>query len=229
MRAVIVKRPRADACPGRPAPQDQDATDCGVVPPVPNRRITPSNCCRIRSGYAACRPIGRCGPMNWATPMRHGRQGSGKPFPALLVHQGAVAGPCGLFQSRDWEPQFKRRRRLSHGVRARVLAQVDVRVHQSRKQPCVRPEIGDSCVLRWGLSCEVRVPDQAVLDHHHARPSGLDAVDDLPGLELQRDWARTDLVAPEDLAAVMGHSGGAGVAFAWEMQVLNTPVPTHGR
>ncbi len=43
--------------------------------------------------------------------------------------------------------------------------------------------------------------------------------------ELQRDWARTDLVAPEDLAALMGYSGGAGVAFAWEMQLLNTPVP----
>ncbi|MEV7891720.1 hydrolase [Streptomyces sp. NPDC002817] len=43
--------------------------------------------------------------------------------------------------------------------------------------------------------------------------------------EWQRDWARTDLVAPEDLAALMGHSGGSGVAFAWEMQLLNTPVP----
>jgi nicotinamidase-related amidase len=43
--------------------------------------------------------------------------------------------------------------------------------------------------------------------------------------ELQRDWARTDLVAPEDLAALMGYAGGAGVAFAWEMQLLNTPVP----
>lgn len=43
--------------------------------------------------------------------------------------------------------------------------------------------------------------------------------------KLQRDWARADLVAPEDLAALMGHSGGAGVAFAWEMQFLNTPVP----
>jgi hypothetical protein len=41
--------------------------------------------------------------------------------------------------------------------------------------------------------------------------------------ELQRDWARTDLVAPEDLAALMGYSGGSGVAFAWEMQLLHTP------
>ncbi|MFI0090794.1 hydrolase [Streptomyces bobili] len=43
--------------------------------------------------------------------------------------------------------------------------------------------------------------------------------------ELQRDWARTDIVAPEDLAELMGYSGGSGVAFAWEMQLLNTPVP----
>ncbi|MGP4047740.1 hydrolase [Streptomyces sp. 2A115] len=43
--------------------------------------------------------------------------------------------------------------------------------------------------------------------------------------ELQRDWARTDLVAPQDLATLMGYAGGAGVAFAWEMQLLNTPVP----
>jgi nicotinamidase-related amidase len=43
--------------------------------------------------------------------------------------------------------------------------------------------------------------------------------------EWQRDWARTDVVTPEDLAALMGHAGGAGVAFAWEMQLLNTPVP----
>ena len=43
--------------------------------------------------------------------------------------------------------------------------------------------------------------------------------------EWQRDWARTDLVAPEDLAALMGYAGGAGVAFAWEMQLLHTPVP----
>jgi nicotinamidase-related amidase len=41
--------------------------------------------------------------------------------------------------------------------------------------------------------------------------------------ELQRDWAREATVA--GLAAVMGqHGGGSAVAFAWEMQLLNTPI-----
>jgi nicotinamidase-related amidase len=42
--------------------------------------------------------------------------------------------------------------------------------------------------------------------------------------EWQRDWARTDIISPEDQGAVVAHAGGAGVAFAWEMQLLNTPV-----
>ncbi|MDT0347594.1 hydrolase [Streptomyces litchfieldiae] len=43
--------------------------------------------------------------------------------------------------------------------------------------------------------------------------------------ELQRDWARTDAASPEDMAAALMHAGGTGVAYAWEMQLLNTPVP----
>ncbi|GAB3000900.1 hydrolase [Streptomyces pseudoechinosporeus] len=43
--------------------------------------------------------------------------------------------------------------------------------------------------------------------------------------EWQRDWARTDIISPEDQMAVMAHGGGTGVAFAWEQQLLNTPVP----
>ncbi|MGK5534146.1 hydrolase [Streptomyces sp. URMC 129] len=45
--------------------------------------------------------------------------------------------------------------------------------------------------------------------------------------ELQRDWARE--AALQDLAAIQAqHGGGSGVAFAWEMQLLNTPVPDAG-
>jgi len=43
------------------------------------------------------------------------------------------------------------------------------------------------------------------------------------GSEWQRDWARTDTAAllPDILIA---HAGGAGVAYLWEQQLLNTPV-----
>lgn len=45
--------------------------------------------------------------------------------------------------------------------------------------------------------------------------------------ELQRDWAREATV--EGLAAVLGqHGGGSAVAFAWEMQLLNTAATTVG-
>jgi nicotinamidase-related amidase len=43
------------------------------------------------------------------------------------------------------------------------------------------------------------------------------------GAEWQRDWAREDTAAWG--AAFMAHGGGSAVAFAWEMQLLNTPVP----
>ncbi len=43
--------------------------------------------------------------------------------------------------------------------------------------------------------------------------------------ELQRDWAREATIA--GVAAVLGqHGGGSGVAFAWEMQLLNTHAAT---
>jgi nicotinamidase-related amidase len=43
--------------------------------------------------------------------------------------------------------------------------------------------------------------------------------------EFQRDWAREATVG--GLAAVLGqHGGGSAVAFAWEMQLLNTHVPS---
>ncbi|THV37731.1 hydrolase [Glycomyces buryatensis] len=44
------------------------------------------------------------------------------------------------------------------------------------------------------------------------------------GAEWQRDWARTESAAAWG-AAGMEHGGGGAVAFAWEMQLLNTPVP----
>ena len=44
--------------------------------------------------------------------------------------------------------------------------------------------------------------------------------------EWQRDWAR--LETAEKLAGVLAEHGGAsGVAFAWEMQLLATPVPSN--
>ena len=40
----------------------------------------------------------------------------------------------------------------------------------------------------------------------------------------QRDWARVDTA--NQLAGLMiEHCGATGVAFAWEQQLLNTPVP----
>jgi nicotinamidase-related amidase len=45
------------------------------------------------------------------------------------------------------------------------------------------------------------------------------------GAELQRDWAREATVA--ELGTALGqHGGGSAVAFAWEMQLLNTHAPT---
>ncbi|MCF0075510.1 isochorismatase family protein, partial [Dyadobacter sp. CY261] len=42
--------------------------------------------------------------------------------------------------------------------------------------------------------------------------------------EWQRDWARLDTAA--QLAGLMiEHTGATGVAYAWEQQLLNTPVP----
>ena len=45
--------------------------------------------------------------------------------------------------------------------------------------------------------------------------------------EWQRDWARVDTAGP--LTQVMiDHVGGSGVAYMWEQQLLNTPVPAAG-
>ena len=41
--------------------------------------------------------------------------------------------------------------------------------------------------------------------------------------EWQRDWARTD-TAGELAGLMIDHAGATSVAFAWEMQLLNTPV-----
>lgn len=42
--------------------------------------------------------------------------------------------------------------------------------------------------------------------------------------EWQRDWARTRHAA--ELAEILKqHAGGSGIAFLWEQQLLNTPVP----
>ena len=45
--------------------------------------------------------------------------------------------------------------------------------------------------------------------------------------EWQRDWARAETAG--DMADILiEHAGGSGVAFMWEQQLLNTPVPSEG-
>jgi hypothetical protein len=43
--------------------------------------------------------------------------------------------------------------------------------------------------------------------------------------EWQRDWARS-AHAVGLTEVVKQHSGGSGIAYLWEQQLLNTPVPT---
>lgn len=43
--------------------------------------------------------------------------------------------------------------------------------------------------------------------------------------EWQRDWARTDSVGALT-EVLLEHAAGSGVAYLWEQQLLNTPVPT---
>ena len=45
--------------------------------------------------------------------------------------------------------------------------------------------------------------------------------------EWQRDWARTEH-ATELTDVFVHHAGGSGMAFLWEQQLLNTPVPSEG-
>ena len=42
--------------------------------------------------------------------------------------------------------------------------------------------------------------------------------------EWQRDWARMDTAA-KMTDVIVQHAGGSGIAFLWEQQLLNTPVP----
>lgn len=42
--------------------------------------------------------------------------------------------------------------------------------------------------------------------------------------EWQRDWARAESAAAIS-EVVIQHGGGSGIAYLWEMQLLNTPVP----
>lgn len=44
--------------------------------------------------------------------------------------------------------------------------------------------------------------------------------------EWQRDWARTETAA-EMAGLMIDHVGASGVAFAWELQLLATPVPAN--
>ncbi|MCG6203617.1 hydrolase [Rhodopseudomonas sp. HC1] len=45
--------------------------------------------------------------------------------------------------------------------------------------------------------------------------------------EWQRDWARLEQAA-KITDVIVQHSGGSGIAFLWEQQLLNTPVPKAG-
>ena len=44
--------------------------------------------------------------------------------------------------------------------------------------------------------------------------------------EWQRDWARTEKL-PELIEVMKAHAGASGIAYLWETQLLNTPVPAH--
>lgn len=46
--------------------------------------------------------------------------------------------------------------------------------------------------------------------------------------EWQRDWARTDTAA-ELTEVLKQHAAGSGIAYLWEQQLLNTPVPRAAR
>lgn len=44
--------------------------------------------------------------------------------------------------------------------------------------------------------------------------------------EWQRDWARADTIAALT-EVIIQHGGGSGIAYLWEQQLLNTPVPAN--
>jgi len=44
--------------------------------------------------------------------------------------------------------------------------------------------------------------------------------------EWQRDWARIES-ATKLVDVIINHGGASGVAYAWELQLLNTPVPAN--
>lgn len=46
--------------------------------------------------------------------------------------------------------------------------------------------------------------------------------------EWQRDWARTEHIV-ELIEVMRQHGGGSGIAYMWEQQLLNTPVPDSAR
>lgn len=46
--------------------------------------------------------------------------------------------------------------------------------------------------------------------------------------EWQRDWARHDHIA-ELTEVIKQQAGGSDIAFLWEQQLLNTPVPAKAR
>jgi nicotinamidase-related amidase len=46
--------------------------------------------------------------------------------------------------------------------------------------------------------------------------------------EWQRDWAREE-TAGKLVEVLVQHAAGSGIAFLWEQQLLNTPVPKAAR
>lgn len=45
--------------------------------------------------------------------------------------------------------------------------------------------------------------------------------------EWQRDWARLD-TAGAVTDVLLQHAAGSGIAYLWEQQLLDTPVPAEG-
>lgn len=74
-------------------------------------------------------------------------------------------------------------------------------------------------------ACSVEAHDMAIrrMVQHGITPINWVAV----ASEWQRDWARTETAA-EMAGLMIDHVGASGVAFAWELQLLATPVPVNG-
>jgi nicotinamidase-related amidase len=68
-------------------------------------------------------------------------------------------------------------------------------------------------------------PGQEVIDRTMVNTwEDKEAADAVKVAECQRDWARLD-TAVGITEVIKQHGGGSGIAYLWEQQLLNTPVP----